>query len=185
MSVHDHTDLGEEEEARLASLSQRILEALQDGPKTNAYLNAAISIDHCRRIHDLRMMNYHIRHDRLEGGLFLFTLLDKPDPEWEVDIELRAPDGQRLTYTVVVNADTAGKARNSAGRKGVRTKVLDARMVNPDAPLPPPLLRSNRATADLRAENEALRRALRVVYERWQNQNAREGRQKSSESPVK
>jgi hypothetical protein len=169
VSKHDRTDLGDEEEGRLANIRQKILEALQEGPKTNAYLNATIAMDHCRRIHDLRERNYHIRHNRIDGGLFLYTLLDKPDPDWEVDIRLTAPDGQIITYTVVVHADTAGKARNSAGRKGVRTKILAVRKVDPDAPVPPAPPRSNRSPADLRAENAELRRVLGEVYARWKD----------------
>ena len=168
VSRRDRTDLGDEEEARLDNIRERILEALQKGPQTNAYLNAAIGMDHCRRIHELRERNHHIRHDRLKGGLFQFTLLDKPDPEWEVDIKLEAPDGQTIFYTVIANGDTVGKVKNSAGRKGVRTKILGVRKVDPDAPVPVstrPL--TNRASADLRAENEALRRALAKVYARW------------------
>jgi hypothetical protein len=126
MSRHDRTDLGDGEEGRLSNITQQILDALKEGPQTNAFLNS-IGMDHARRIGDLREANYWIRHDRIENGLFLYTLLDRPDPDWEVDIRLVAPDGQMITYTVVVQADTAGKAKNSAGRKGVRTKILAVR----------------------------------------------------------
>lgn len=183
MSEHDRTDLGDEEEGRLANIRQKILESLREGPKTNAFLNATIAMDHCRRIGELRKRYRHsIRSDRLKGGLFQFTLLDKPDPEWEVDIKLITPDGQTLFYTVIVNADTAGKAKNSAGRKGVITKILAVRQKDPNAPAPVVTRpQTNRATADLRAENEALRQALGKVYKRWTNarENGQGGRKKA------
>ena len=167
MSEHDRTDLGPEEEGRLDNIRQKILEALQEGPKTNAYLNATIAMDHVRRIGDLRKRNYHIRSNRMAGGLFLFSLLDKPDPLWKVHIQLTTPDGQEVFYDVITNGDSPGKAKNVAGRKGVITKILSVEPVDPNEPLPPPLPKTNRSVDDLHAENMALRKALGKVYKRW------------------
>lgn len=58
---------------RLASAADRVLAALQEGPKTNLEL-----IHICQRIsgrvYDLRKRGYQITMERLEAGIYLYTL---------------------------------------------------------------------------------------------------------------
>lgn len=139
MGPHDRGHLPDGEEDRLEEVTEKILAALQEGPKTNKYFSSRIALYYGRRIRDLRERGYWIRHERVEKGIFLYTLLDRPDPDWEVDIQLTLPDGRVYSYTVIVQADSRGKARNCAQHKDLIIKVLNARKapVPPEPPLEP------------------------------------------------
>jgi hypothetical protein len=105
-----------------------------------------------RRIRELRAMGYHIRSERVKGGLFRYILLSEPDPLYHVDIQHTFPDGFVHVHTVAVNADTIAKARNVAQHGQVITKILAVRKVDPTPPTP-----------------------TWSTYEYWQKFNAREG----------
>lgn len=78
-----HAEAVAAEDARLASAADRVLAALQEGPKTNLDL-----IHICQRIsgriYDLRQRGYTIDTDPLEPGVYRYTLHQEADHAQEV-----------------------------------------------------------------------------------------------------
>lgn len=139
MSRYYRGPLSEDEDERLHANAMKVLMRLQIGPTTNAYFASCICLDYRRRINELRRKHgYHIKAKRIKGGkgLYEYSLLDTPEPEWEVIIKTIAPDGQFLIYSIDVNAETATEARNNAPRKYVRNEILSVRKKEPP-PLTP------------------------------------------------
>ena len=127
MSKYDRAYMPWEEEQRHDSQAERILAELRAGPKTNIFL-ARIAMDYCRSMRVLRQRGHLIRSHRVNSlGLWIYTLTHEPDPEWELDLRTRFEDGHEHTYTHIVKADTAGKARNVGQRGGVKTEILAVR----------------------------------------------------------
>lgn len=126
-SPHDRGSLPDGEEGRLDTVADEILNALKEAPRTNKYFSSRIALYYGRRVRDLRKRGYWINVERVERGIFLYTLLDEPDPDWEADIQLTLPDGRIFNYTVIVQADSLGKARNCAQHKDLIIKVLGVR----------------------------------------------------------
>ena len=126
-SRHDRGSLPDGEEGRLDTVADEILKALKERPRTNKYFSSRIALYYGRRVRDLRKRGYWINVDRVEKGIFLYTLMDRPDPDWEVDLQLTLPDGRIFSYTVDVQADNVGKARNCAQHKDLIIKVLRVR----------------------------------------------------------
>jgi len=128
-SALDRSYLPPEDEARFASQQQRILAALRVAPQDSADL-AKIAMDYLRRIRQLRERGYSIRSERLDGGLWLYTLLDRPDPEWKVVIMTTFPDGHVHIHTHIVHANTLAKARNVAQHGDIKTKIVSVEMIS-------------------------------------------------------
>ena len=113
MSKYYRGSLPDGEDDRLHALTLKILQLLQAGPVTNAYLAANVCLDYRKRINELRRDHgYHIKATRIKGhkGVFEYRLLDEPEPEWEVVVKTITPDEQFLIYAIVVNAATATEA---------------------------------------------------------------------------
>lgn len=136
---HNRAPLPAGESARLETLNEKILAVLKMGPQTNRYLSH-IALDYGRRIRDLRRLNHNIRRERIDGGLNLYTLLDRPDPEWEVSVHVRLADGQVSDQVVTVNANNRGTAFNKAQHKAAEVKIIGGRLkpVNGGTPATPP-----------------------------------------------
>lgn len=138
MSRYSRGPLPPEDEARFESQTKKILAALREGQKTTSYL-AAIAGDKSRRIWDLRDKGYHIRSEYIKGagGEWLYSILDKPDPAYEVTVQSTFPDGHVWKHKVIVNANNAQKARNCAQHGQIKTKILEVRRLEPE-PEPEP-----------------------------------------------
>src|SRR6187402_2336041 len=88
-----------EDEARLTAQHERILVALKEKPQTNVSL-ARLAMDYCRAVRVLRKRGHSIRSLRLDNnGLWLYTLLPKPDPMWAVELRTTFPDGHVHVHT--------------------------------------------------------------------------------------
>jgi hypothetical protein len=136
MSRYNRGPLPVGEEKRLETLNEKILAALK-GPKTNKSLSL-IALDYGRRIRALRSENHFIRQEHIDGGLRLYSLLSKPEPEWIVEacVELNPnqPFGRKFLLNVHVRANDAGTARNRAQHLATRVTILRARRVpEPDS----------------------------------------------------
>lgn len=123
MSALDRSYLPPEDEARLAAAHERVLAVLRIAPQKNIFL-ARITMDYSRAVRALRKRGYPIRSIRLKGGICVYTLLERPDPKWAVELRTTFPDGYVHHHTITVNADTISKARNVAQHGDIKTKIL-------------------------------------------------------------
>jgi hypothetical protein len=87
-------------------------------------------LDFFRRIGELREMGLSIGCRRIEGGLHQYYLSEEPFPSWDVMLQKTFPDGHVHAYTVRVQAETRGQAKNSAIHKEVITKILNVQKIS-------------------------------------------------------
>lgn len=118
--------MGEKE--RFATLNEKILSALKDGPKTNAHLSH-IALDYGRRIRDLRFQGHRIDRKRIDGGLNLYTLLLNDEPRWQVKVRVILANGDESIQTIIVHGVNEGLVRNRAQHMATRVKVLESKLL--------------------------------------------------------
>jgi hypothetical protein len=141
MSKYSRGYTSPEEEANFRLNTQKILHALMAKPCTNKELHKGMGLDPSRCIFELRKKGWFIRGVRLENkpGVWIYTLMDGPDPAYEVGVRTTFPDGHVHYHTKVVNADNEAKAKNIAQHKGIERKIMSVQRIAPlDFPDPQP-----------------------------------------------
>lgn len=130
MSKWNRSHLPPGEDKRIETQVKKIHNALKEGSKLNKQLSD-IALDYTRPIRELRKTGVVIDCERINEGLFRYTLRDDQEPEWIQGGEVTLPDGTTVRLAIKVNAKDRGQARNRAQHLFAKVKLLMTVPVDP------------------------------------------------------
>ncbi len=130
MSKWNRSPLPPGENERIETQVTKIYDALKEGSKLNKQLSR-IALDYTRPIRELRKTGHVIDCERIEGGIFRYTLRDKQEPTWIQSGEVTLPDGVKFKFAIKVNAKNRGQARNRAQHLFAKVELLSTVIVDP------------------------------------------------------